>query len=456
MTQTISIGPGITLRHYSDKRFKQGRLSIQLVRPMCREEAAMNALLTAVLLRGSENHPDLRSITLRLDELYGAAVGTLARRVGDYQAIGFLCGFMEDRFALEGDVILAPMLTFAAELLRRPALENGVFRTDYVESEKHNLISTIESELNDKRAYASAQMLRRMCRADSFGIPRLGEKEDVAEIDAVALYRHYRQILRTSPIEIFYVGSAPEKEDVAAIQPKALYEHYQKILRESPIELFYVGSADAEQVAGLAKEMFRGLERRDGSLPGQTPFHDAGGCDETETMEVAQGKLCMGFTTPITIGHPDFAAMQVCNAMFGAGMTSKLFMNIREKMSLCYSIGSGYYGSKGILTVSAGIDSDMDTAVRKEVLHQLACCQKGDFTAEELESARQSLISGLQATHDSPGSIEGYYATAALSGLSMTPAEYIRAIEAVTAEQAAAAAGTLTLHTVYFLKGGTQ
>ena len=421
MTQTISIGPGITLRHYSDKRFKQGRLSIQLVRPMCREEAAMNALLTAVLLRGSENHPDLRSITLRLDELYGAAVGTLARRVGDYQAIGFLCGFMEDRFALEGDVILAPMLTFAAELLRRPALENGVFRTDYVESEKHNLISTIESELNDKRAYASAQMLRRMCRADSFGIPRLGEKEDVA-----------------------------------AIQPKALYEHYQKILRESPIELFYVGSADAEQVAGLAKEMFRGLERRDGSLPGQTPFHDAGGCDETETMEVAQGKLCMGFTTPITIGHPDFAAMQVCNAMFGAGMTSKLFMNIREKMSLCYSIGSGYYGSKGILTVSAGIDSDMDAAVRKEVLHQLACCQKGDFTAEELESARQSLISGLQATHDSPGSIEGYYATAALSGLSMTPAEYIRAIEAVTAEQAAAAAGTLTLHTVYFLKGGTQ
>lgn len=421
MTQTISIGPSITLRHYSDKRFKQGRLSIQLVRPMCREEAAMNALLTAVLLRGSENHPDLRSITLRLDELYGAAVGTLARRVGDYQAIGFLCGFMEDRFALEGDVILAPMLTFAAELLRRPALENGVFRTDYVESEKHNLISTIESEMNDKRAYASAQMLRRMCRADSFGIPRLGEKEDVA-----------------------------------AIQPKALYEHYQKILRESPIELFYVGSADAEQVAGLAKEMFRGLERRDGSLPGQTPFHDAGGCDETETMEVAQGKLCMGFTTPITIGHPDFAAMQVCNAMFGAGMTSKLFMNIREKMSLCYSIGSGYYGSKGILTVSAGIDSDMDAAVRKEVLHQLACCQKGDFTAEELESARQSLISGLQATHDSPGSIEGYYATAALSGLSMTPAEYIRAIEAVTAEQAAAAAGTLTLHTVYFLKGGTQ
>ena len=421
MTQTISIGPGITLRHYSDKRFKQGRLSIQLVRPMCREEAAMNALLTAVLLRGSENHPDLRSITLRLDELYGAAVGTLARRVGDYQAIGFLCGFMEDRFALEGDVILAPMLTFAAELLRRPALENGVFRTDYVESEKHNLISTIESELNDKRAYASAQMLRRMCRADSFGIPRLGEKEDVA-----------------------------------AIQPKALYEHYQKILRESPIELFYVGSADAEQVAGLAKEMFRGLERRDGNLPGQTPFHDAGGCDETETMEVAQGKLCMGFTTPITIGHPDFAAMQVCNAMFGAGMTSKLFMNIREKMSLCYSIGSGYYGTKGIVTVSAGIDFDKEKVTRQEVLRQLAACQHGDITEEELTAARQAILSSLRATHDSPGAIEGYYATAALSGMGMTPEQYMDAIEAVTKEQVVAAANSLTLHTTYFLKGDSQ
>ena len=419
MIETITIGPGITLRHYPDTRFKQGRLSIQLVRPMCREEAAMNALLTSVLLRGSRNYPDLRCITAQLDRLYGASVGTLARRIGDYQDVGFLCGFMEDRFALEGDRILGPMLSFAGELLRRPALENGAFRSDYVEGEKHNLISTIESELNDKRAYANTRMLRNMCRADSFGIPRLGEVEDVA-----------------------------------AITPQGLYSHYRKILKESPIELFYVGSAPAEEVAAHAAEMFRGLDRSYVNRLSQTPFRDGGGSRQTEEMDVAQGKLCMGFTTPITIGHPLFAPMQVCNAMFGAGMTSKLFMVIREQMSLCYSIGSGYYGSKGILTVSAGIDSHMDREVEQQVLRQLECCKNGEFTPEELENARQSILSGLESVHDSPGTIESYYAVSALSGQTMTPAEYIRAIEAVTAAEVAQAAKTLALHTVFFLKGG--
>ena len=419
MIETITIGPGITLRHYPDTRFKQGRLSIQLVRPMCPEEAAMNALLTSVLLRGSRNYPDLRCITAQLDRLYGASVGTLARRIGDYQAVGFLCGFMEDRFALEGDRILGPMLSFAGELLRRPALENGAFRSDYVEGEKHNLISTIESELNDKRAYANTRMLRNMCRADSFGIPRLGEVEDVA-----------------------------------AITPQGLYSHYRKILKESPIELFYVGSAPAEEVAAHAAEMFRGLDRSYVNRLSQTPFRDGGGSRQTEEMDVAQGKLCMGFTTPITIGHPLFAPMQVCNAMFGAGMTSKLFMVIREQMSLCYSIGSGYYGSKGILTVSAGIDSHMDREVEQQVLRQLECCKNGEFTPEELENARQSILSGLESVHDSPGTIESYYAVSALSGQTMTPAEYIRAIEAVTAAEVAQAAKTLALHTVFFLKGG--
>ena len=110
MNQTLSLGPGIRLRCIPDSRFKQGCLSLQLVRPMCREEASCNALLPAVLLRGTREYPDLRAITLRLDDLYGASVGTLVRRVGDYQTTGFYCGFMEDRFALEGDAILEPML----------------------------------------------------------------------------------------------------------------------------------------------------------------------------------------------------------------------------------------------------------------------------------------------------------------------------------------------------------
>ena len=151
MIETITLLPGVTLRCCRDTRFKQGCLSFQLVRQMDRTEAAMNALIPAVLLRGTKTCPDLRAITEHLDELYGASVSALVRRVGDYQNTGLYCGFMDDRFALPGDRVLEPMIRFLEEVLLASPLEDGGFRRDFVESEKKNLIATIESELNDKR-----------------------------------------------------------------------------------------------------------------------------------------------------------------------------------------------------------------------------------------------------------------------------------------------------------------
>ena len=418
MIHTFELMPGITLRCFPDNRFKQSALSIQFLRPMCREEAALNALLPAVLLRGCEGCPDLRDITLRLDDLYGASVGALVRRVGDYQTTGLHCDFIDDRYALQGDAIAEPMFGFLRQLLLQPVLEKDVFRTDYVESEKRNLISTIESQKNDKRAYAGSQLIRKMCAEDSFGIPRLGEKEQVAAITA-----------------------------------ESLYAHYLRVLKESPVHLFYVGSAEPARIAEGLKTLFRGLDRACIQLPPQSAYHVSQPGDYTEQLDVTQGKLCMGFYTPVTLRTADFAAMQVMNVIFGAGMTSKLFMQVREKLSLCYDIGSGYHSSKGIVTVSAGIDFHQEPVVRQQVLTQLEACQTGDISENELTAAKQALIAQLQSTHDSPGAIEGYYATAALSGLRWTPAEYTENIVSVTAADVAQVARSLQLHTVYFLKG---
>ena len=419
MIETMDLMPGVTLRCCPDHRFKQGGLSLQMVRPMCREEAGLNALIPAILLRGSEKHPDLRSITLGLDELYGASVSTLVRRVGDYQTTGLFCGFMDDRYALPGDRVMEPMLAFLGELLLEPLLRDGAFLPEIVESEKKNLIATIESERNDKRTYAMGQLLRTMCKGDSFSVPRLGEKELVA-----------------------------------AITPALAYDHYRRILRESRIELFYVGSAPASRVAELVRPVLEKIERNYVNLEAQLPFSGPEkGENLVEQMDVTQAKLCMGFVTPVTNRSDDFAAMQMFNTIFGAGMTSKLFMNVREKLSLCYSVGSAYYGSKGIVTVSAGIDAGQEEMARREILRQLDACRTGDITDEELGAAREAILSALRATHDSPGAIEGYYATAAISGMERTTEQYAEAVRAVTREQVAAAAATLTLHTTYFLKG---
>ena len=421
MIVTTTLAPGVTLRCCQDSRFKQGCLSFQLVRPMDAETASMNALIPSVLLRGTRRCPDLRAITQQLDELYGAAVSPLVRRIGDYQITGLYCGFMDDRFALPGDQVLRPMLTFLEELLLDSPLVDGGFDPAFVESEKKNLISTIESELNDKRAYAMGRLLRIMCANDTFGLPRLGEPEQVAAIDPQGLYRHYQSILETSPIEIFYVGSAAP-----------------------------------ELVGSLLMPLLEKLPRNVLTLAPQTGFPPCEGSNVVQTMDVSQGKLCMGFTTPITNRDKDFAAMQVKNVIFGSGMTSKLFVNVREKMSLCYSIGSGYYGTKGIITVAAGIDFDKEQLVREEVLHQLQLCREGDISDAELNAAREAVINSLRTTHDSPGSIEGFYATAALSGLALKYDDYMTAVQQVTREDVVEAAKLVQLHTTYFLKGGSQ
>ena len=421
MIQTIQLSPGVTLRCFRDGRFKQGCLSFQLVRPMAKEESAKNVLIPSVLLRGTKRCPDLRAITENLDELYGASVSPLVRRVGDYQTTGLYCGFMDDRFALPGDQVLAPMLRFLEEILLDFPTEGEGFLPAFVEGEKKNLISTIDSELNDKRTYAMGKLLKTMCRGDSFGLPRLGEPEDVAAID-----------------------------------PAGLLTHYRKILRESRIEIFYVGSAPAEAVAEYISPLVSRLGGREGMLPPQTPFHPCPGQDVTETMEISQGKLCMGFVTPIVNRDKEFPAMQVFNTVFGAGMTSKLFLNVREAMSLCYSIGSSYYGAKGILTVGAGIDFDKEQLTRDEILRQLDACRRGEITQEELTAGKEALLSSLRATSDSPGAIEGYYATAHLSGLNMTPERYMEVVEKVSLADVVAAARTVTLHSTYFLKGESQ
>lgn len=145
--------------------------------------------------------------------------------------------------------------------------------------------------------------------------------------------------------------------------------------------------------------------------------------------------------------------MQVFNAVYGAGMTSKLFVNVREKLSLCYYANSAYYGSKGIVTVSCGIDLEKDEQARAEILRQLEAVRQGQISPEELEGARKAILSSLRGMPDSPGALEGFYATAAVSGMPWDIPEYMDRIRAVTAEDVARVAKTVKLHTVFLLKG---
>lgn len=417
MIRRIEILPDVFVTAVQTEKFKTGCFSINFLRPMARAEAAQNALIPSVLLRGSAAHPDIRSISARLDELYGASIGTLVRKKGEIQLSGFYADFVED--ALAGEAVFRPVLAFAAELLLAPALEDGAFRADVVKSEKRNLTNAIEARVNNKRGYAVAQLLKLMCADEAYGVARLGEAEDLESVDE-----------------------------------RGLYAHYQKVLAQSRVEIFYMGALGADEAAEAFREALGALPRG-AVVPVRTQIIRRAQAvrEQTEVMEVAQGKLAMGFRTDCTAQEAEYPALLLMNAIFGGGTTSKLFTHVREELSLCYYAGSSIEKFKGVMLVASGIETkDYETA-RTEILRQLDECRKGNISEYEFDSAKRYILSELKGAADSPGGLDDFYVGAAAAGSTMTLESLAEGIAAVTKEQAAEAARRVTLDAVYFLKG---
>lgn len=401
-------------------KFKTGCFSINLLRPLCRGEAAINALIPSVLLRGTEQYPDIRAISTRLDDLYGATMGTLIRKKGEVQMTGFYADFIEDCFVPEGEAVFAPMVDFLRQVLCHPLLRNGSFTPEAVAGEKQNLINAIEARKNDKRSYANQLMLAQMCAGEAYGVPRLGLAEDLAQVTPESLYSHYRRLLATSRIEIFYLGRQPQQAVASA---------FREALKELP----------RSQTVPVGTEVVRTA-----AAPKSSQV----------AMDVTQGKLSIGLRTGCTVSDPQYPALLLLNVILGSGTTSKLFMNVREKLSLCYYANSSIEKFKGVMVISSGVEfADLDRA-KDAILRELEDCRQGIISQEEMDAARRMVLSSLKATQDAPGRLDDFYLGMAVTeGNMLDLDELADAVERLRAEDVAAAARNVTLDTVLYIRG---
>ena len=414
--------PGVFLTTLSTDKFKSDCLSVSLLTQLDRETVSENALLPRVLARGTAFHKDMDAIAAACDELYGARIIPCVRKKGEILSVGFYAGFIPDRFTPDGSKLLEPVARLLGEMLLSPATKGGLLLKDYVESEKEKLIDDIRAKVNDKRSYALDRMVAEMCAYEDYGCDDMGSEEDAASVSYIDLTRYYHELLQTAPVEIFYCGSADAQRVSLA-------------LRDALITLPR-GEVNYEI----------GTDIRMNALESEPRFVD-------EALDVTQGKLCLGFRLGDCMEEPDFAAIRVFNALYGGSVTSKLFMNVREKLSLCYYASSGCDTHKGVMLVSSGIEFDKFDEAKAEILAQLAAVKNGDFDDAELTAARKAVASDLRAMTDSPGALEDFYLAQTLRGLDYGPAELAELSESVTREDVLAVAGGIELDTVYFLHG---
>ena len=414
--------PCVSLTALHTDKFKTGCLSATLLTQLQRETAAENAVLPYVLRRGTTSLPDLRALTARLDELYGSVLEPAIRKRGEIQCIGFFSSFCEDRFLPGNPGMTDEMVRLLSEVLLSPNTRGGLLLPDYVNGERDKLIERIDALKNDKWRYAARRLTENMCAFESYGVSVLGERDEAENLHYVGLSKNYKNLLATAPMEFFYCGG----EDPARVADT---------LRSS---LFRLSRGEIEDDLGT--------DIRLNAIEAQPRYF-------TEELDVAQGNLALGFRLGKCMEDPDPAAIRVFNAVYGGSVTSKLFANVRERLSLCYDASSSVDIFKGILAVSSGIAFEKYDAALSEILAQLDAVRCGDITAGELDSAKKSLAGQLRILADSPHALEDFYLSQTMLGLDYGPLELAELVEDVTAEEVAEIAQGVELDTVYFLKG---
>ena len=396
-------------------KFKTGLLSAHFLTPLDRGSAAVRALLPAVLRRGTVGSPDMGAISARLDRLYGAELDYTVRKKGECQCVGFVGSFIDDAYALGGEKLLEPVAELLGEMILAPVTRSGRFLPDYVESERDNLADAIRSIRNDKRDWADLRLLQELCTGEAYGVSRLGDEKSVEKTSPQKLYAEYRRLVASAPMELFYCGSA---------------------------ELSRVEDALLNALSALPRQGVAPIPVTERHRPRQ----------ETrvvrEGMDVTQGKLGMGFSCT----SDDESALLLGNLLFGGSSNSKLFLNVREKLSLCYYASSLYHRQKGLITVSSGVEFADFQPAYEEILSQLQALRQGQLEPWELDAAKGVLRSAYAAMEDSQGRLENFWLGQAIEGRSDSPEDLSQEMEETSAERIFRAMETVKLDTVYYLE----
>lgn len=409
---------GVDFISITEERFMTNRISVSLFLPLDKTTVSANAILPFLLRRACKSYPDLTTLNKRLDELYGARLYANVTKLGEAQVLTLTIAAIDDRFTISKEKNTAACIDLLCELLFFPALENGKFRKKDIEQERRQLIELIDSELNDKRTYAKNRCLEYMCDNERYGINPLGTREGVQNLTG---------------------------DDILAA--------WEKALATARIRFTLLGNENGGSVQEIFRQALSKVNRR-GTLNCTSQVVEAAGeiRDYQESMPIEQAKLVMGFRAGVAEPNDDVFAMILTSALFGGTPHSRLFLNVRERLSLCYYCVARYDRRKGVIIVDSGIEAKNKQSVVDEVMAQLECVKKGEFSDSEIEAAKLSTANSIRSVLDSQGGLESWYIAQIFDKYTLTPDEAAARIEAVSLEEIMKCASRITLDTVYMLK----
>lgn len=396
-----------------DEKFKTSFLTVRFITVLGRDTASANALGISSLSSSSRSYNTIAKLNEKLSALYGASLSTFTRKRGDVQILGLSSSWINSRYAIDGEDLDGEMLEIVKGCIFDPNASGDQFEADTFRITKKDLLDRIDAELNNKRGYAISRASEAAFKGEPAENSCCGTQESAEAVSAADAFAAYRRLLETAQIEIYYISS--EENDRIP-------------------EMFRKSFADIERAP--EKVEFESIS------PVKTEPAEV-----SDEFDVNQCKMVMSFKTDCQ----DRYALRMVSTILGETPVSKLFVNVREKLSLCYYCACRLVSAKGTLMVDSGVERNNIEKARKEIQAQLDEICNGNITDGELQSALLSFDNGLSQVGDTPSSYESYYFERFCFGNIISPAEQLEQYKAVTKERIVQAAKSLKLDSVYLM-----
>lgn len=417
----MELKKGVKLHTIHTNKFKTNLISVFLTIKLTRENVTKNALISAILRRGSKTMPSQEEISKQMEEMYGASFDCGLDKTGDNQVLKFYLETVNDNFLPQtGENMLQTSLEKLLEIVFNPYIEQEGFQETYVEQEKNNIKQRIEGKIDNKAKYSLDRCIEEMYSKEPFGLYKFGYVEDLKEINGKNLYQYYQDLMNECKIDIFVSGMITE--DIA--QQTADNENIKRLNERNPN---YV----------IPTEFNKILPERENVV--------------TESMDVTQGKLILGLNVCLDKEELKYHAL-VYNSILGGSANSKMFQNVREKAHLAYVASSSYIRYKNNIFINCGIEIGNYEKALELIKQQIEDMKKGNFTQDDIENAKKGIIAAIKTIDDEQDTGITYFFGQEISGSKISVDEYENKIQQVSREDIIKIAENVAIHTVYFLK----
>ena len=415
-----NITDSVKLSVLNTNKFKASVISFTIILPLTKKNYINNLLLAHILRRGTKSYPSTASLNKKLDELYGSYVETKSHRIGENISLTLTAEILDNKFVTDKTDVLGETIDIISELILSPIFLDDSFNTSFFEQEKKLICEAIDAEINNTRLYATKRCL-----------------EIINESLDVPTSRECKELISSTTLD-------------------SLAEYHNYLINNGAINVFYIGSQDASSIRNKLSSVFTSYPCKKAiPLIFPRPISRADAIEISEKMPVSQGKLVLGLSTGATVSKTDGATYTgvMLNEILGGSASSKLFLNVREKLSLCYHCSSSYSGYSGILVISSGFEVKNYEIAKKEIFNQIEDIKQGNISDTEFEAARLSLTNNYRQIYDSPFELKSFFNNRALLGISENVEDAISKILSVTKEDIIALASNIKLIASYFIEG---